>query len=155
MVKLYIMRMDVILRSIVLLLSLATVSSAAVAATTVVNVLLEDSSSDPAIGNMRISIDHATVTAGRVTFRAMNRSKNLIHEVIVVRVDPKKPALPYDEKKTEVIEKQIQHLGEISELKPGAVGAITLSLKPGSYVLICNQPGHYKAGMVASLSVNK
>jgi uncharacterized cupredoxin-like copper-binding protein len=153
-VKLYIMRINVILTSVVLLLSLAT-SPAAVAATTVVNVLLEDSSSDPAIGNMRISIDHATVTAGRVTFRAMNRSKNLIHEMIVVRVDPKKPALPYDEKKTEVIEKKIQHLGEISELKPGAAGAITVSLKPGSYVLICNQPGHYKAGMVANLSVNK
>jgi uncharacterized cupredoxin-like copper-binding protein len=155
MVKLYVMRINAILTSVVLLLSLATFSSAAVAATTVVNVLLEDSSSDPAIGNMRISLDHATVTAGRVTFRAMNRSKNLIHELIVVRVDPKKPGLPYDEKKTEVIEKQIQHLGEISDLKPGAAGAMTLSLKAGSYVLICNQPGHYKAGMVANLSVNK
>jgi uncharacterized cupredoxin-like copper-binding protein len=154
-VKPYIMRINVILKSIVLVLSLVMFSSAAVAATTVVNVLLEDSSSDPAIGNMRISLDHATVSAGRVTFRAMNRSKNLIHELIVVRVDPKKPELPYDEKKAEVIEKQIKHLGEISDLKPGAAGAMTLSLKPGSYELICNQPGHYKAGMVANLSVNK
>lgn len=155
MVKPYIMRGNVSLKSIVLALSLAMFSSAAVAATTVVNVLLEDSSSDPAIGNMRISLDHATVAAGRVTFRAMNRSKNLIHEVIVVKADSKKPELPYDEKKAEVIEKKIQHLGEISDLKPGAAGAITLSLKPGSYVLICNQPGHYKAGMVANLLVNK
>ena len=155
MVKLYIMRINMIFTSVVLLLSLATFSSATVAATTVVNVLLEDSNSDSAMGNMRISLDHTTVTAGRVTFRAMNRSKNLIHEVIVVRIDPKKSALPYDEKKGEVIEKQIRHLGEISNLKPGAAGAITLSLKPGSYVLICNQPGHYKAGMVANLSVNK
>jgi uncharacterized cupredoxin-like copper-binding protein len=155
MVKLHILRINVILTGAVLLLSLGAFSSATVAATTVVNVLLEDSSSDPAIGNMRISLDHPTVTAGRVTFRAMNRSKNLIHEVIVVRIDPKKSALPYDEKKGEVIEKQIQHLGEISDLKPGAAGAITLSLKPGSYVLICNQPGHYKAGMVANLLVNK
>ena len=54
-----------------------------------------------------------------------------------------------------MIEKKIQHLGEISDLKPGAAGAITLSLKPGSYVLICNQSGHYKAGMVANLLVNK
>src|SRR5450755_4303689 len=107
----HIMRTNVIFASAVLLLSLATFSSVTVAATTVVNVLLEDSSSDPAIGNMRISLDHATVTAGRVTFRAMNRSKNLIHEVIVVKADPKKPELPYDEKKAEVIEKKIQHLG--------------------------------------------
>jgi hypothetical protein len=72
MVKPYIMRGNVSLKSIVLALSLAMFSSAAVAATTVVNVLLEDSSSDPTIGNMRISLDQATVTAGRVTFRAMN-----------------------------------------------------------------------------------
>ena len=155
MVKRYIVRINVIFTSAVLSLSLAAFSSATIAATTVVNVLLEDSSNDSAIGNMRISLDHSTVTAGRVTFRAINRSKNLIHEVIVVRVDPKKSALPYDEKKGEVIEKQIPHLGEISELKPGAAGAITLGLKPCSYVLICNQPGHYKAGMVANLLVNK
>ena len=148
------MRTNVIFASAVLLLSLATFSSVTVAATTV-TVLLEDSSSDPAIGNMRMSLDHATVTAGRITFRAKNQSENLIHEVIVVRIDPKKPALPYDEKKGEVIEKQIHHLGEISDLKPGASGGITLSLKPGSYVLICNQPGHYKAGMDANLLVNK
>jgi uncharacterized cupredoxin-like copper-binding protein len=149
------MRTNVIFASAALLLSLATFSSVTVAATTVVNVLLEDSSSDPAIGNMRMSLDHATVTAGRVTFRAMNRSKNLIHEVIVVRIDPKKAALPYDEKKGEVIENKIQHLGEISDLKPGTAGTITLGLKAGSYVLICNQPGHYKAGMDANLLVNK
>src|ERR1700693_6566770 len=106
MVKAYIMRGNVGLKSIVLGLSLAMFSSAAIAAPTVVNVLLEDSSSDPAIGNMRISLDHATVTAGRVTFRAMNRSKNLIHEVIVVKADPKKPELAYDEKKTEVNDEQ-------------------------------------------------
>jgi uncharacterized cupredoxin-like copper-binding protein len=155
MIRLYIVRIKVIFASVVLLLSLGTFSSATLAAATVVNVLLEDSSSDPAMGNMRMSLDHPTVTAGRVTFRATNRSKNLIHEVIVVRIDPKKQALPYDEKKGVVIEKQVQHLGEISDLKPGAAGAITLGLKPGSYVLICNQPGHYKAGMVANLLVNK
>jgi hypothetical protein len=97
----HIMRKNVIFASAALLLSLATFSSGTVAATTVVNVLLEDSSSDPAIGNMRMSLDHATVTAGQVTFRAKNQSKNLIHEVIVVRIDPKKPALPYDEKRGE------------------------------------------------------
>src|SRR6266480_4735029 len=72
MIKLYIMRINAILTGVVLSLSLATFSSATVAATTVVNVLLEDSSSDPAIGNMRIALDHATIMAGRVTFRAMN-----------------------------------------------------------------------------------
>ena len=91
----HIMRTNVIFASAALLLSLATSPSVTVAATTVVNVLLEDSSSDPPIGNMRISLDHARVAAGQVTFRAKNQSKNLIHEGRVVRIEPKKPAPPY------------------------------------------------------------
>jgi uncharacterized cupredoxin-like copper-binding protein len=54
-----------------------------------------------------------------------------------------------------VIEKRIHHLGEISDLKPGAKGTMTLDLKPGSYVVICNQPGHYKAGMMTALTVTR
>ena len=46
-------------------------------------------------------------------------------------------------------------LGEITDLKPGAHGKLTLNLKPGSYLLICNEPGHYKAGMTAPLLVEK
>jgi uncharacterized cupredoxin-like copper-binding protein len=138
-----------------LLFSLAAFSATTAKAAATVNVLLDDSSSDPTATHMRLSLDHSSIAAGRVTIRAQNQSKNLVHEVIVVRVDPKKPELPYDEKKAQVIEKQIHRMGEIADLKPGATRAITLGLKPGAYLLICNQPGHYKAGMVASLTVNK
>ena len=63
--------------------------------------------------------------------------------------------LSYDEKRATVVEERIRSLGEISDLAPGASGKLAVNLKPGSYLLICNQPGHYKAGMVARLSVVK
>jgi uncharacterized cupredoxin-like copper-binding protein len=139
--------------SVALCLSFALISPAVLSAASLVNVMLEDSTTGPATGNMRISVDHDTVKAGRVTFRAVNQSKELIHEMIVIKVDPKRVALPYDEKTGKVVETRVKRLGEISELKPGASGTTALNLGTGSYVLICNQPGHFKAGMVANLTV--
>jgi uncharacterized cupredoxin-like copper-binding protein len=95
----------------------------------------------------------ASVKAGRVTFRVQNAAKTESHEMIVARVaDPKAP-LPYDEAKKRVIESKLQALGEVSKIMPGDTKALTLTLKPGKYVLVCNHTGHYKAGMVASFEV--
>ena len=134
---------------------LDTLCQTAVAATPVVGVLLQDPSTDPAIHKMRIVLDRDTVPAGKVRFRATNQSKEQVHELIVVRTKSRESKLPYDEKKAEVEEKHIQHLGEIADLKPGASGAMALNLTPGSYLLICNQPGHYAAGMAMPLTVTK
>lgn len=45
------------------------------------------------------------------------------------------------------------HRGEVSELDPGKGGSLTLSMKPGRYLLVCNISGHYKAGMWAEFTV--
>jgi len=37
--------------------------------------------------------------------------------------------------------------GEVPELDPGKSGTLSVSLQPGTYLLLCNQPGHYEAGM--------
>ena len=74
--------------------------------------------------------------------------------MIVVRKAAKTTELPYSEKQARVIESRIRRLGEISDLKPGASGSLTLNLKPGYYMLICNQPGHYKAGMKVRFEVH-
>ena len=136
-----------------LVLPLALSCQAVLAATTV-NARLMDPTTNASVSKMQIALDHDTVPAGKVTFRAVNESKDQVHELIVVRADAH-TALPYDGRKNEVIEKRIHHLGEISDLKPGAKGTMMLDLKPGSYVVICNQPGHYKAGMMTALTVTK
>jgi hypothetical protein len=51
-----------------------------------------------------------------------------------------------------VIEARIRSLGEIADLAPGKTGKLTVNLKAGTYLLICNQPGHYKDGMTAKVT---
>ena len=121
----------------------------------VVAITLQDPSGDSSLSGMVMKIDTPTVKAGRVTLQALNQSKEFVHEVLVVPAPPASRELPYDTKKDTVIEKRVHSLGEISDLKPGARGKLTLNLKPGTYLLLCNQPGHYKAGMSTSLVVQK
>ena len=121
----------------------------------VVAITLQDPSGDSSLSGMVVKTDTPTVKAGRVTLQAVNQSKELVHEVLVVPAPPAGSELPYDTKKNTIIEKRVHSLGEISNLKPGARGKLTLNLKPGTYLLLCNQPGHYKAGMSTSLVVEK
>jgi uncharacterized cupredoxin-like copper-binding protein len=117
-----------------------------------VGVKLQDNSTDPSIPHMRVVTDTDTLKPGRVTFIAVNQSKSLVHEFIVAR-DSGARQLPFDPKKNVVIEKRIARLGEIAELAPGKTGKLTVNLKPGKYLLICNQPGHYRDGMVTRITV--
>ncbi len=128
---------------------------ASAASPAVVHVDLMDPSSGPSVASMRIKTDQATVKAGPVKFLVSNNSKNLVHEMIVVAVAEPNTPLPYDQKDNRVIESKIKDLGEASDLPPGTKKTLTLTLKPGHYLLICNQPGHYKAGMRTNLTVTR
>ena len=121
----------------------------------IVAITLQDSSVEPSITGMVIKIAPAKVRAGRVILEAVNQSKSLVHEVLVVPALPQQKELPYDPKTDTVVEKRIHSLGEIAELEPGARGKLSLELKPGKYLLFCNQPGHFKAGMSTTLVVEK
>lgn len=126
----------------------------AAAARQTVTALLEDTSTDPSVTRMEIVLDHPAIKAGPVTLRAINRSKTLVHEVLVLR-DPGKKALPYDRVKQEVDEHKIHSLGEVGDLPPGRSGTLNLDLAPGSYLLFCNEPGHYAEGMKTTLTVTR
>jgi uncharacterized cupredoxin-like copper-binding protein len=115
---------------------------------------LQDSTTDPKIAQMRMVLDHSTLHAGRVTLHAVNQSKSLVHEVVIARDDGGK-ALPFDSKLDRVVERRVHRLGEIADLKPGHSGTLTVDLQPGTYMLFCNQPGHYKDGMYAKLVVER
>jgi uncharacterized cupredoxin-like copper-binding protein len=123
-------------------------------ADTTVNVTLQDASSGGNLEGMKMTATPDSVKPGRVTIHATNQSQGLVHEVIVARAPANGAKLPYDEKTGRVIEKRISDLGEVSDLPPGKSGALTLTLAPGNYLLICNQPNHYKAGMWTALTVS-
>ena len=102
---------------------------------------------------MGIDIDQKTVPAGRVTFEVMNASKETQHELLVAPIADENAVLPFVENENRIDEEKSGDLGEVSELDPGKSGALTLELKPGNYILYCNVPGHYMAGMWTILKV--
>jgi uncharacterized cupredoxin-like copper-binding protein len=104
-------------------------------------------------GMMSIRVDKSTVKAGTVTFDVTNWSRSVLHEVLVISVDNPSAPLPYDYAQARVPEEQVKVLGEAGDLEPNASKTLELTLAPGSYLLVCNVPGHYAAGMVASLNV--
>lgn len=103
---------------------------------------------------MGIKASPSAVKAGKVKFKVANDSKDTIHEMIVMYLeDPAKP-LPYIANESRVDEDKAGDKGEVSELDPGKSGALTVELKAGKYLLICNVPGHYAAGMWTEFTVN-
>jgi uncharacterized cupredoxin-like copper-binding protein len=102
---------------------------------------------------MTIQIDQPIVKAGKVTFDVTNWSRSIAHELLVIAVNSPTAPLPYDHMQAKVPESQIKVLGETGDLQPNASGAAALTLDPGTYLLICNVPGHYAAGMAAPITV--
>jgi uncharacterized cupredoxin-like copper-binding protein len=90
----------------------------------------------------------ATVPAGPVIF-VVHNTGGIPHEFVVVRTNRHHHALAMHGGQAV----EAGQLGEIGELKPGQAKRLTVRLRPGKYVLLCNLPGHYKAGQYAALRV--
>lgn len=105
------------------------------------------------MATMGIRLSSQTVSAGEVTFEVTNSSKHMAHEMVISPIKDTNTPLPYDKDGNKVNEDAAGHLGEVAELAPGKKGALKLTLKPGSYILYCNVPGHYAMGMWTLLTV--
>jgi uncharacterized cupredoxin-like copper-binding protein len=46
-------------------------------------------------------------------------------------------------------------LDEVEDVLPGGSASLTLELEAGTYLIICNLPGHYSNGMVAVFEVGE
>lgn len=136
------------------LLFLIAATAHAAAPAQVIHAKLQDPSTGPAIKKMEIILDRHVVKAGSVKLEAVNLSKTLVHEVLVLH-DPGKKPLPYDAKNATVNESKVHSLGEVGDLPPGHSGTLTLNLKPGKYLLFCNESGHYADGMRTELTVTR
>lgn len=91
-----------------------------------------------------------TVRAGKVTF-VVHNGGTMEHEFVVLRTNIPAGKLPMRPGGKQA--KEVGALGEIKEFKPGMTKRLTLTLKPGRHVLLCNLPGHYKAGQFSGLAV--
>ena len=100
-------------------------------------------------GPMTMTVDTATVKAGKVTF-TMKNTGTIEHEMIVIKTDT-----PVDQLKVQADHRvsEADSVGEVSETKAGATKSVTLDLEPGNYALVCNIAKHYEMGMYAALKV--
>ena len=95
----------------------------------------------------------AAAPAGAITITAPNNGK-VTHELVLIRTDLATSALPL--KGTDVDEAAFPESvlpGEIPDVGPGQTKNVTVTLPAGRYIMLCNVEGHYKAGMVGTLTV--
>lgn len=120
--------------------------------------------------------DLATVKAGPVTFFVTNTDVQK-HEMLVVPF-PDAPSsesgvkaalqpgrdgpleqvmsrMVYDTSVLRLNEDDLGSLGEVADIEGGTSGEVTLDLAPGTYLLLCNLPVHFQAGMWTKLTVTR
>jgi len=106
-----------------------------------------------------LGVDRTSVPAGRVSFVVPNAGA-LVHELVVLPLPTDGPGTRPTGADGKIDESQ--SLGEASRscgsgtgdgIAPGSTGWTTISLQPGRYELVCDQPWHYAAGMFDVLTV--
>ena len=91
----------------------------------------------------------AKATHGAVRFVATNKG-GLDHQFVVLKTNLPPAKLPVKSSKAVEVGK----VASIRVVKPGKSVTLTLTLKAGKYVLLCNVPGHYQAGQRAAFTVS-
>jgi uncharacterized cupredoxin-like copper-binding protein len=107
------------------------------------------------LNEYHVQVDATSVPAGSVTFNVNNLGTEK-HEFVILKTDFAAAAIPADPAIANKVQEDtagVQHVDEISELTPGGMQNLTVALTPGTYLLVCNYPGHVHAGMVATLNV--
>jgi len=102
----------------------------------------------------------SSVGSGEVTFNVTNKGPDDTHEFVVIKTDLAPDALPTDA--NGAVEEEgagMEVIDEIEDIAVGQAPSLTVTLEPGSYVLICNifdeeeQEAHYSMGMRAPFTV--
>ena len=96
------------------------------------------------VADFSVTPDPDSAPAGEVTFDITNDAGQT-HEFVVFKTDLAPDQLPTDEN---------GDVDEVEDIEGGSTKSLTVNLDAGSYVLICNLPGHYAQGMHAGFSVS-
>lgn len=89
-----------------------------------------------------------SISAGKVTFSVKNNGSDR-HELVVLRTSTAASKLPQSGGRAS----EKGRVGDTGVFAGGASKKLTLTLKKGHYVLICNLPGHYTGGMRSDFTV--
>jgi uncharacterized cupredoxin-like copper-binding protein len=104
------------------------------------------------VKDFAIALDATTAASGEVKFDITNDGPSE-HEFVVLQTDLAPDALPVENGAANEEAEGIANAGEVEGLASGDTGTLTLTLDPGSYVIMCNLPGHYEKGMYTGFTV--
>jgi len=100
-----------------------------------------------------IGVDPGTAPAGTIDFEITNGGPS-VHEFVVFQTDLPPDQLPLNEDGTVDEEGEgVTHIDEVEDIAVDATESLSVELDAGSYVLICNLPGHYAQGMNVAFTV--
>ncbi len=100
-----------------------------------------------------VGMEETELQSGQVTFDVSNEAGQT-HEFVVIRTDLPADQLPTnDEGDVDENGEGIEPVDEIEDIEAGSTRSLTVDLEAGSYVAICNLPGHYRSGMHTSFTV--
>jgi uncharacterized cupredoxin-like copper-binding protein len=96
-----------------------------------------------------------TMRAGPSTFTISNFG-TMPHELLIFKSDLAPAAYPKD-KSGDIIEDGpgVNLVSDGENIDPGGAQVRTVNLKPGTYLFVCNIPGHFKQGMYQVVTVTK
>lgn len=109
------------------------------------------------MGEFYFKPKNATAEAGPTTIEAPNEG-SVEHELVLFKSDKNPAKLPTEangEVDEEKLDKEAEEAGEIADVEAGDTKSEEFELTPGKYVMFCNLPGHYAAGMYGTLTVAK
>ena len=99
-----------------------------------------------------IAVSPSSVAAGDITFTVTNDGPST-HEFVIVKSDDDPASFEVGDDGT-VPEDSLDVVDEIEDIAPGTAPTLTTNLEAGSYVFICNVPGHYSQGMHTGFTVS-
>ena len=91
-----------------------------------------------------ITAARGSVPTGHLVFLIHNAGTT-VHELEVVRAGAAGDELAYDSGRAQAVAKDV--VAEREAILVGATKRLSVDLVTGRYLLICNLPGHYAAGM--------
>jgi uncharacterized cupredoxin-like copper-binding protein len=99
----------------------------------------------------KIDTSSKIAAAGTVTFNVTNKGA-MEHELVVLKTDLADDKIPPDADEPGKVAED-GNVGESGDLEAGTAKTFTITLPAGSYVLMCNEIGHYALGMHLAFTV--
>lgn len=107
-------------------------------------------------GTMGLTLSSESIKTGDISFMVDNMTEMKIpHEILIIPNPADIKALKLLPDSSKLDEEKLDGLKEVVELEPGAAKSKVVNLTPGTYLVFCNQVGHFAAGMHKVLKVTE